>query len=144
MAGTMKFSRKRGGGMISDINVTPLVDVTLVLLVVLMVSSTYIVSQAMKVELPRSATSDGSTQNSPAVLSVLKDGRILWNREPVKEESVPALLKNALTADPELAVVVSADREVPHGRVVHFVDLARQAGAKRFAINVEKQSANTP
>jgi biopolymer transport protein ExbD len=123
--------------MITEINVTPLVDVVLVLLVVLMVASTYIVSQSMKVELPRAVTTDGVTQ-SPITITLLADGSLQYNRQPSDEAAIKKHLEAALGADPELPVVVSADKSVPHGRVVGFVDMARLAGAKRFAINVER------
>jgi biopolymer transport protein ExbD len=126
----------RGRGMIVGINVTPLVDIVLVLLVIMMVASTYIVAQTLKVELPRTRTSDGTAQ-SPSVLTILRGGDVRWNGEGVSEAEVAARIRDAMAENPELALVVSADREVPHGRVVHFVDIARLSGVRRFAINVE-------
>ena len=126
----------RGRGMIVGINVTPLVDVVLVLLVIMMVASTYIVAQTLKVELPRTKTSDGTAQ-SPSVLTILRDGKVRWNGAEVEEQEVAAKIREAMAKERDLALVVSADREVPHGRVVHFVDVARLVGVRRFAINVE-------
>ena len=76
-----------GGGRartISAINVTPLVDVVLVLLVILMVASTYIVAQTLKVQLPRAKSTDG-TAEKPTKVELLKDGGLRWNEEPVAE-----------------------------------------------------------
>jgi biopolymer transport protein ExbD len=139
MAGGTFSPKGRRSPVISEINVTPLVDVVLVLLVILMVSSTYIVSQSMKVELPRAASTDGVTQ-SPITITLLVSGGLQYNREPAEEKEIRDRLKAALSTNPELPVVVSADKAVPHGRVVSFVDLARLAGAKRFAINVEHRN----
>ena len=122
--------------MIAGINVTPLVDVVLVLLVIMMVASTYIVAQTLKVELPRTRTSDGTAQ-SPSVLTILKNGEVHWNGAALDENEVADRIRAAMTKDHDLALVVSADREVMHGRVVHFVDVARLVGVRRFAINVE-------
>ena len=124
--------------LITEINITPLVDVVLVLLVVLMVVSTYIVAQAMKVELPRAATLEEVNQD-PLTLTILRDGRILINERNVIETDLPEELFLAFRRSPDLPMIISADRAVPHGRVVQFVDVARRVGATRFAIKVEEE-----
>jgi biopolymer transport protein ExbD len=136
MAGTMPS----GGGRtrtIAQINVTPLVDVVLVLLVILMVASTYIVAQTLKVQLPRAKSTDG-TADKPTKVEILKDGKLRWNEVPVQEAELPEKLKAAVDADPEVSLVVSADKEVQHGNVVHILDLAKLAGVVKFAINVQQ------
>ena len=136
MAGTMPS----GGGRartIAAINVTPLVDVVLVLLVILMVASTYIVAQTLKVQLPRAHSTDG-TADKPAKVEILKNGTLRWNEAPVQESELPDKLKAAVEADPEVSLVVSADKEVQHGNVVHILDLAKLAGVVKFAINVQQ------
>ncbi|TMQ09458.1 MAG: biopolymer transporter ExbD [Deltaproteobacteria bacterium] len=134
MAGTMGAARGRGG-TISAINVTPLVDVVLVLLIILMVASTYIVAQTLKVTLPRSKSTDG-TADKPQTVAILKDGSLRWNDQPVTEPQLVTDLAAAVKADPEVNVVVSADESVKHGRVVHIIDVAKQQGVTKFAINV--------
>jgi biopolymer transport protein ExbD len=137
MAGTLGGGGgRRGGGMISGINVTPLVDVVLVLLIILMVSSTYIVAQSLKVQLPKSHATDG-TAEKPATVTLLKDGKLRWNEKDATEEEIQKGLKAAVDADPETNLVVSADKEVQHGRVVHILDIAKLAGITKFAINVQ-------
>lgn len=135
MAGTLGGSGRRGG-MISQINVTPLVDVCLVLLIILMVSSTYIVAQSLKVQLPKSHSTDG-TADKPATVTLLKSGGMRWNEKDASEEEVQKGMREAIAADPETSLVVSADKEVQHGRVVHILDLAKLAGVTKFAINVQ-------
>ena len=138
MAGTMPS----GGGRartIAAINVTPLVDVVLVLLVILMVASTYIVAQTLKVQLPRAKSTDG-TADKPTKVEILKNGTLRWNEAPVQESELPDKLKAAVEADPEVSLVVSADKEVQHGNVVHILDLAKLAGVVKFAINVQQTS----
>ena len=120
-----------------EINITPLVDVVLVLLVVLMVVSTYIDAQAMRVELPRATTLEEVNQN-PLTLTILRDGRILLNERNVLEADLQEELSLAFRRSPDLPMIISADRAVPHGRVVQFVDVARRVGATRFAIKVEE------
>lgn len=134
MAGTMGAARGRGG-TIAAINVTPLVDVVLVLLIILMVASTYIVAQTLKVTLPKSKSTDG-TADKPQTVAIMKDGTLRWNEAPVTETELTKDLGDAAKADPEMNLVVSADEETKHGRVVHVIDVAKQQGVTKFAINV--------
>jgi biopolymer transport protein ExbD len=131
-----------GGGRartISAINVTPLVDVALVLLIILMVSSTYIVAQTLKVQLPKARATDG-TADKPTKVEMLKDGTIRFNDEKVDEATLTRKVKDAVNADAEMSLVVSADKEVQHGNVVHLLDIAKLAGVTKFAINVMQGS----
>jgi len=135
MAGTMS-----GGGRaktIAAINVTPLVAVVLVLQVILMVASTYIVAQTLKVQLPRAKSTDG-TAEKPTKVEILKNGSLRWNEEPIQESALAGKLKEAVEADAEMSLVVSADKEVQHGNVVHVLDMAKLAGVTKFAINVQQ------
>jgi biopolymer transport protein ExbD len=139
MAGTMQSGggggRGRGGGIVG-INITPMVDVVLVLLVIMMVSAQYIVSQSLKVELPKAANSDEQT-TSPAVVTVAKGGLLYFNQEPITEPGLIAKFRLALKANPDVSLIVSGDRNVTHGEVVHVIDLAKTEGITKFAINVE-------
>jgi biopolymer transport protein ExbD len=135
MAGTMPTGGR--AKTIAAINVTPLVDVVLVLLVILMVASTYIVAQTLKVQLPRAKSTDG-TAEKPTKVELLKGGALRWNDEPVQEPQLAEKMKAAVNADPEMSLVVSADKEVMHGNVVHVLDLAKLAGITKFAINVQQ------
>jgi biopolymer transport protein ExbD len=129
--------RRRGG--ITGINVTPMVDIMLVLLVIMMVSSIYIVSRALKVELPKTATSDESTQ-SPMTVTIMKDGKLFMNNEPVADDQdLSARFAKARAAAGEPSLVVSADAQAMHGRVVHVIDVAKQQGILKFAINVASE-----
>jgi biopolymer transport protein ExbD len=140
MGASVGASRGKRRGGIVGINVTPMVDVMLVLLVIMMVSSIYIVSRALKVELPKTATSDESTQ-SPMTVTLTKDNKTFFNNEPVAGDaeltSRFAKAKAAATGDPSL--VVTADAQALHGRVVHVIDLAKLQGVTKFAINVASE-----
>jgi biopolymer transport protein ExbD len=128
-----------GGGPITGINVTPMVDIMLVLLVIMMVSSLYIVSRALKVELPKSASSDESTQ-SPLTVTLTKDAKVYLNGDLiVGDDALSARFLQARAGGAEPNLVVSADAEALHGRVVHVIDLAKQQGIVKFAINVQSE-----
>src|SRR5687767_9949712 len=135
--GGARSGRSRRPAMIAGINITPLCDILLVLLIIFMVASTYIVQQTLKVELPKSASSDGASK-TPTILTVEHTGVLRWNGKVVDEETLKGRLREAVAADPEAELVLSADEKVQHGRVVHFIDIAKLAGINRFAINVEQ------
>lgn len=136
MAGTTSLGGGGKRGLISGINVTPMVDVVLVLLVIMMVSANYIVSQSLKVELPKAASSDDTTA-SVAAVTVAKGGGLYFNQEPIDESGLKVKLKEAVTANPDINLIVSGDRNATHGDVVHVIDVAKIEGITKFAINVE-------
>ena len=110
--------------IITGINVTPLVDITLVLLVILMVTASYVVSKAIPMELPKGATGE----STPTTLSVSidKDGKTFLDAEPVAE---PALRDRVKAA---------------HANVVRVIDLLRQENVTKFAINVDPDDLPKP
>jgi biopolymer transport protein TolR len=124
------------GPMIVNVNVTPLVDITLVLLIIFMVTASYIVSPAIRVDLPKAAS--GVEQQRTALgLTLTKAGALYLNGAPSDDEAVKRFIGGELPRNPDLQAVISADRAVPHGDVVHVIDLCRRAGVRRFAINVD-------
>ena len=136
MAGTNPGGGGRRG-MIAGINITPMVDVMLVLLVIMMVSSTYIVSQSLRVNLPSSASSDGAPP-ATAIVTIEADGSWRFNTVSVTEDELIVHFRDAVAAAPDVTVVISADRTTGHGDVVRTMDLARQQRITSFAVQVER------
>jgi biopolymer transport protein ExbD len=137
MAGTTSV----GGGRrqpIVGINVTPMVDVMLVLLVIMMVSAVYIVSQSLKVELPKTANSDEAAQ-APLAVTITKQGSYLFDSKPIDDNGLVEQFRQAKTKNKDATLVVTADREAMHGDVVHVVDVAKSEGISKFAINVDRR-----
>jgi biopolymer transport protein ExbD len=124
-------------GPIVAINVTPLVDVVLVLLIVLMVTAGYIVSKSIPVDLPKGATGETTTTTLP--ISIDKDGKVYLDAEPLDQEQMRQRIRQARAADPETRAVIAADGGTQHREVVSVIDLLRQEGVTRFAINVEPE-----
>ena len=124
------------GGMITDINVTPLVDITLVLLIIFMVTASLIVQPALRVELPKAATGEDTVKTTLA-LQLEKDGTLSLNGTRASEKDVRDFIVRALPVMPDLQAVIAADKAVSHGQVVHLIDLVRQAGVHKFAISVD-------
>jgi biopolymer transport protein ExbD len=120
---------------ITGINVTPLVDVVLVLLVVLMVTATYLASKSIPVDLPSGKT--GEANAAPLTVSLTKAGSLYVDGVPCSEDQLRQKLQRARRGDPELRAVIAADGAVPHRRVIGVIDLLRQEHVERFAINVD-------
>ncbi len=127
---------------ITGINVTPLVDVVLVLLVVLMVTATYLASRAIPVDLPAGKTGEASA--APLTVSLTKTGSLYVDGVPCTEQQLREKLVEARRSDPDLRAVIAADGAVPHRRVIGIIDLLRQEHVDRFAINVDADDLAKP
>ncbi|RJO72736.1 MAG: biopolymer transporter ExbD [Myxococcales bacterium] len=153
--------------LLTEINVVPLVDIVLVLLIIFMVTATFIVKPAIDMELPKADTGDRKERNQFSLL-LGKDGSIaigdrvveeasisdefaaLFNK--FKEEKRQSLLAEGKTpsddlledmARRDLTMVIQADARVTHGRVIHFIDEARKVGILKYAFNVDPDAAES-
>ncbi len=139
MSGTLGSGEE--DDIISGINVTPLVDVTLVLLIIFMVTATYIVRETIEIDLPEAANA-GETVETTLAMVIDAEGKLYLNGEPITEGGlhtvIPELLTEAKAAGEKLQAILSADKEVSHGRVVHIIDVIKGLGVNRFAINIDK------
>jgi biopolymer transport protein ExbD len=120
------------------INMTPMVDVVLVLLVIMMVAAMQVVSQSFKVELPKTATSDDAVPSLVSV-TVTKDRAFIFNDEPVDEPTLAKRLATAYQGNNDVSLVISADDGAAHGAVVHVIDLSKIAGITKFALSIERK-----
>jgi biopolymer transport protein TolR len=125
---------------ITGINVTPLVDVMLVLLIIFMVTATYIVNRSIEVSLPQaeSGTTQVQTQNLAFVLD--RDSYLFLDGKPISFAELPAqiaLAKKQAKNPSKLQALISADQKTPHGDVIHLIDEVKKNGISEFAINVE-------
>ncbi len=123
--------------LISGINITPLVDVVLVLLVVLMVTASYLAFHAIPVDLPKGAT--GEATNTVLGVSVTRDGALFLDGQRVDDAQFRQRVHTAREADSELRAVIAADGSAAHRSVVHVIDLLRQERVSRFALNVDPE-----
>jgi biopolymer transport protein ExbD len=126
--------------MISGINVTPLVDVVLVLLIIFMVTATYIVKETIEVDLPRAA-SGGETVGTTLNFVLDKEGTLYVDGEETTHPAARALVKRAVAEDKDTRAIIAADRALSHGQVVELIDLVKSEGLTRFAINIEKDAS---
>ena len=118
--------------LVSEINVTPLVDITLVLLIVFIVTAKIIAGHTLPMDLPKAAT--GSEQQVVFAVEVAPNGDIAVNGKRVDSPSaVQALAKDARAKHPDVRAVINADEHVHHGRVVTIMDQTKLAGITRIA-----------
>jgi biopolymer transport protein ExbD len=125
------------GGAISAINVTPFVDVVLVLLVILMVTSTSLVKASIGVDLPKAAAAS-DTVDRTLNLVIEADGDLLLDGQPIAEAALTQAISAAVTENPEVRAVISADKDAPYHAVIRGIDLAKGAGLGKFALDVER------
>lgn len=127
---------------INDINVTPLVDIMLVLLVIFMVASAYIVKDTIEVELPKATTGSESTD---LTLSLVLDrnNQLYLNGTIATEDEIARACQAAVAKNPDVQAIIAADEGVRHGRVIRLIDLIRVSGLTKFAINVKAPRAET-
>jgi biopolymer transport protein ExbD len=124
----------------SEINVTPLVDVMLVLLVVFIVTAP-LLNQAVNVDLPKTEKTDPAPDKHLAAISINAAGEITLNEQAQELNGLEAALKAQLAADPELTVQIQADQAVPYGKVAEAMAIVHKAGINRLAF-ITREAAN--
>jgi biopolymer transport protein ExbD len=127
-----------GDDVISDINVVPLVDIILVVLIIFMVTAPMFVKPTINVNLPKAASGD-QTIPSKLNIALTADGRINMNGSFVEEETVRTTAAEEVAKNPDVQAIISADKDVPHGKVVGILDTVKGVGVKKFAISIEKK-----
>jgi biopolymer transport protein ExbD len=136
----MAASSSDSDDLIAGINVTPLVDITLVLLIIFMVTARIIVSQGMPMDLPKAASREDIQQIFSVELTV--DGKTYVDTKRVQDDDVIAnLAQDAKAKNKELRAVIRADKKVEHGRVIHVLDLLKRAGVAKIAFAVSADLA---
>lgn len=121
----------RRGALIQGINVTPLVDIVLVLLIIFIVTAKIVVTPAVPLDLPQASKSEALQTIFSVVVPV--EGSLQLDGEPVSDEVLSEKARAALARDPDLRAVIQADREVTHGRVMGVLDRLKVAGLSRVA-----------
>jgi biopolymer transport protein ExbD len=127
---------------ITGINVTPLVDIVLVLLIIFMVTAKLIVSKSVPLDLPKAAT--GSEIQTVFSVVLAADGATQVDSRTVpNDEAILGLAKSAHEKNAELRAVIKADSSVPHGRVIRVLDLLKQAQVSKIAFGVSPVAPGT-
>ena len=133
------------GSIFADINITPLTDIFLVLLIIFMVTTTAITEAGadkggFKVTLPKGGKGDAAVAQNVSI-AILADGRVVVGGKVVEEEELRSMLTASAERNPDTLVLIQADEGVAHGRVVAVMELARRIGLQRLAIATRTEGA---
>jgi biopolymer transport protein ExbD len=119
-------------GVVAEINITPLTDVFLVLLIIFMVTTSVVANQSKQVDLPGAEVSDTTPQG--VTVTVLEDGSMMVNDQATSDAQLFAVLEKALSDTREKLVILKGDKNVLLGKAVNILDVAQQAGATGIAL----------
>ena len=129
--------------LFADINITPLTDIFLVLLIIFMVTSSVMATDGaragVRVNLPKGATKEISSSQKDVTVAITTDGKMVVDGKEVSADSLRKLFDDARARDPETQMVVQADEATHHGRVVAVMELAKAAGLRRLAIATRRR-----
>lgn len=134
----MAFKSDSGDEVLAEINVVPLVDVILVVLIIFMVTAPMIMKPSINVNLPKAGSGD-ATKPSKLNITIGKDGKLNLDGKIADDQEIQAAAIAELKNNPDVQAIISADKEVPHGRVVSVLDIVKGAGVKKFAISIDKK-----
>ena len=123
--------------VISDINMVPLIDIILVVLIIFMVTAPALIKPSVDVNLPEAASGDETT---PSLLNIAitVDGVVMLNNEEVDEDELKNLAKAEVERNQDVQAVIIADRDLPYGQVIRVLDWAKSHGVKNFAVTTDK------
>jgi biopolymer transport protein ExbD len=122
---------------ITQINIVPLVDIMLVLLIIFMLTASFISTPSIPVQVPKAYTSNPTAPASQSLVLTAK-GELFYSNKPVTRQQLAQTLEKAVALNPELRIVLSADASASHGQVVQLLDLARKAGVAKIALAVAR------
>jgi biopolymer transport protein ExbD len=139
----MAVSASGNDAPITAINVTPFVDVVLVLLVIFMATSSYIINPAIEVDLPEAA-SGGDTVETTLALVLSQQGQLYLDGEPASRAQIAERCRSESTANPNIQAIIAADGQSRHAQVVELIDLIKQNGVEHFALNIDPSDSPPP
>lgn len=123
--------------VVTGINVTPMVDITLVLLIIFMVTASFVSDSALKVNLPKSATPEAAA-TATLTVTQMRDGKLYLQKEPITLERLAAELERETLRNPGLRVTLASDAGLEYGEVVRVIGAIKGAGVTRVALATER------
>jgi biopolymer transport protein ExbD len=139
----MAGSATRRRGIVAEINVTPLVDIMLVLLIIFMLTAHLIARQAIEIELPRAAQSTAVPPTTIAI-TLTADGTLYLDAKRTTPAELQAAVRVAVAKDAKTQAIIAGDRAVAHGRVVWVLDTIKSLGITSFAIQIDPTATVAP
>jgi biopolymer transport protein TolR len=138
----MAGSQTPRGGIIEGINVTPLVDIVLVLLIIFIVTAKMVVAPSVPLDLPQAST--GEEVQSIFAVAITKDGKLMVDGKPADDANMLELARAALAKDKELRAVIQADGDTTHRRVIDVLDRLKSAGLTKVAFGTVQRVEVAP
>ena len=123
--------------IVAEINITPLTDIFLVLLIIFMITSSAMIESGGKVNLPKAVATQSESRGTTVTLTPKRE--IFVNQKPVSEQDLEKALQEALANNPTKIVILRGDREVLLGDTVKVMSIIKQAGASEIAIAAEAE-----
>jgi biopolymer transport protein ExbD len=133
----MQFRRPRKDD--ARIDITPLVDMVFLLLIFFMLSTTFIVTPGIKVNLPQSSAEKVTQEKNEVQVVITEDNKVFVESIPVDRGELEDRLAEAARRDPKTLVIIKADAKSIHGKVVEVMDIAKQSGLNRLAIATQPE-----
>ncbi len=128
------FSKYKKSNKIStDINMAPMIDIVFQLLTFFMITSTFIQTASLNVNLPESQTSD-SIQNQQHTITLYKDGSLNWNDQVIAFEELPDRLQLLKSQEPDAVLIIQGDEGISYGSLIKIMDQARSAGLNKLSL----------
>jgi len=128
----------RGGAPMAEINIIPLVDVVLVLLIIFMATTAFIKESGLNMKLPQAKTSEVVPQENQDInVSLTRDGKVFVDAKVTSEAALQGLMVKRAKANPETRVVIKGDENIEYKRVVRVMDMAKQAGLPKVALGTK-------
>ncbi|MGM0440973.1 MAG: ExbD/TolR family protein [Elusimicrobiota bacterium] len=118
-------------------NMAPMADIVFLLLIFFMLTSAFVLEPGIDVELPRAVTAEEQAREKH-VLTITEEGKLLLDEDSVSFDTLERILRNAYAGKPDKLLIIRADRQVFHSKVVRALDIARQTGIKNLAIATDK------
>jgi biopolymer transport protein ExbD/biopolymer transport protein TolR len=131
-----RLERRSGAQPMSDINMTPLIDVMLVLLVIFMITAP-LMSTSLKLDLPKAEGAKPTDAQQFVTLAIDTQGRFFWGDEPVSADTLRLRVREAAVRNPTTEVQLRADKTVPYGRVAELIGLVQEGGLNRVGFVTE-------
>jgi biopolymer transport protein TolR len=130
---------------ITGINVTPLVDIVLVLLIIFMVTANFIVRETVEVDVPTASKKTVTeTPEGPAMVTVDKDGKLYFDGAETTEEELRSKLAAVVKKNKDTIAVITADQALNYGRVMRVIDIVKTEGVAKFALNIKTEVTPAP
>ena len=126
--------------VIAGVNIVPVIDLCLVLLIILMVTSPLLETAQLPIKLPQAATIESKERN--VAITYAPDGRIAINTEEIKESELIPELRKILKKDPDILIILRVDKSAPYSTLTELIATCKKAGAQNISIGTEQKKIN--